>query len=162
MSEPLTEEYVFANRARERLIGVSIVNLAPAVHGLRQVKTPDEQKLLKESVDISSEAHLAGMRAARPQRYQREVEAAIEDVYLARGAMSPGYPSIVGSGPNATVLHYSASSRRMLEGDLLLVDAAASFKGLTGDITRTYPASGRFTPVKERFTSWSWRRRTPA
>ena len=148
MSEPLTEEYVFANRARERLIGVSIVNLAPAVHGLRQVKTPYEQKLLKESVDISSEAHLAGMRAARPQRYEREVEAAIEDVYLARGAMSPGYPSIVGSGPNATVLHYSASSRRMLEGDLLLVDAAANYKGQTGDITRTYPASGRFTPVQ--------------
>jgi len=60
--------------------------------------------------------------------------------------MSPGYPSIVGSGPNATVLHYSASSRRMKEGELLLVDAAANYKGQTGDITRTYPASGRFTP----------------
>jgi Xaa-Pro aminopeptidase len=148
MSEPLTEEYVFANRARERLIGVSIVNLAPVLHGLRQVKTPYEQKTLKESVDISSEAHLAGMRAARPQRYEHEVEAAIEDVYLSRGAMSPGYPSIVGSGPNATVLHYSASSRRMNEGDLLLVDAAANYKGQTGDITRTYPASGRFTPAQ--------------
>jgi Xaa-Pro aminopeptidase len=148
MSEPLSEEYVFANRARERLIGVSIFNLAPAVHGLRQVKTPYEQKILKESLDISSDAHLAGMRAARPQRYEHEVEAAIEDVYLARGAMSPGYPSIVGSGPNATVLHYSASSRRMLEGDLLLVDAAANYKGQSGDITRTYPASGRFTPLQ--------------
>jgi Xaa-Pro aminopeptidase len=148
MSEPLTEEYAFASRARERLIGVSIFNLAPIVHGLRQVKTPYEQKILKESLDISSEAHLAGMRAARPQRYEHEVEAAIEEVYLARGAMSPGYPSIVGSGPNATVLHYGASSRRMLEGDLLLVDAAANFKGQSGDITRTYPASGRFTPVQ--------------
>jgi len=148
MSEPLTEEYLFANRARERLLGVSIFNLAPALHGLRQVKTPYEQKILKESVDISSEAHMAGMRTARPQRFEHEVEAAIEDVYLARGAMSPGYPSIVGSGPNATVLHYEASSRRMLEGDLLLVDAAANYKGQTGDITRTYPASGRFTPVQ--------------
>ncbi len=148
MSEPLTEEYVFANRARERLLGISIFNLAPALHGLRQVKTPYEQKILKESVDISSEAHMAGMRTARPQRFEHEVEAAIEDVYLARGAMSPGYPSIVGSGPNATVLHYEASSRRMLEGDLLLVDAAANYKGQTGDITRTYPASGRFTPVQ--------------
>ncbi len=146
MSEPLTDEYVFANRARERLVGASIMNLAPAVHSLRQVKTPYEQKVLMESVDISSEAHLAGMRAARPERFEREVEAAIEGVYLARGAMSPGYPSIVGSGPNATVLHYSASSRRMNEGDLLLVDAAANYKGQTGDITRTYPASGRFTP----------------
>ena len=132
---------------RERLIGVSVFNLAPALHGLRQVKTPYEQKILKESLDISSEAHLAGMRAARPQRFEHEVEAAIEEIYLARGATSPGYPSIVGSGPNATVLHYSASSRRMLEGDLLIVDAAANYKGQSGDITRTYPASGRFTVI---------------
>ena len=146
MNEPLSDEYVFANRVRERLLGASVVNLAPALHALRQVKTPYEQRVLIESVDISAEAHLAGMRAARPERFEHEVEAAIESVYLARGAMSPGYPSIVGSGPNATILHYGASSRRMLEGDLLLVDAAANYKGQTGDITRTYPASGRFSP----------------
>ena len=146
MSDPLTDEYAFANRVRERLVGARIVNLAPHVHALRQVKTPYEQRLLAESVDISSEAHIAGMRAARPERFEREVESAIESVYLARGAMAPGYPSIVGSGPNATTLHYSASSRRMNEGDLLLVDAAANFRGQTGDITRTYPVGGRFTP----------------
>ncbi|MEO7156272.1 MAG: aminopeptidase P N-terminal domain-containing protein [Vicinamibacterales bacterium] len=146
MSAPLSDEYAFASRARERLVGARIVNLAPLVHGLRQVKTPVEQRLLAESVDISSEAHIAGMRAARPERFEREVESAIESVYLARGAMAPGYPSIVGSGPNATTLHYSASSRRMNEGDLLLVDAAANYQGQTGDITRTYPVGGRFTP----------------
>jgi Xaa-Pro aminopeptidase len=146
MAEPLTGEFAFANRVRERLLGARIINLSPHVHGLRQVKTPYEQRLLAESVDISSEAHIAGMRAARPERFEREVESAIESVYLARGAMAPGYPSIVGSGPNATTLHYSASSRRMSEGDLLLVDAAANFQGQTGDITRTYPVSGRFTP----------------
>jgi Xaa-Pro aminopeptidase len=62
--------------------------------------------------------------------------------------MSPGYPSIVGSGPNATILHYQASARRMEDGDLLLVDAAASYRDLTGDITRTYPVNGRFTPAQ--------------
>ena len=148
INEPLTDEYSFANRVRERLIGARIMNLAPHVHALRQVKTAYEQRVLIESVDISSEAHLAGMRAARPDRFEREVESAIESVYLARGAMSPGYPSIVGSGPNSTTLHYSASSRRMNEGDLLLVDAAANYKGQTGDITRTYPVSGRFTPAQ--------------
>jgi Xaa-Pro aminopeptidase len=146
--EPLSEEYAFAGRARERLIGVSIVNLTPAVHALRQVKTPYEQKVLRESVAISAEAHIAGMRAARPERFEFEVEAAIEQTYLTRGAMSPGYPSIVGSGPNATTLHYNASSRQMREGDLLLVDAAANYRGQTGDITRTYPVGGRFTPAQ--------------
>ena len=145
---PLSDEYAFASRARERLIGVSIVNLAPAIHALRQVKTLYEQRLLQQSVEISAEAHIAGMKAARPERYEFEVESAIEQSYLARGAMSPGYPSIVGSGPNASTLHYTASSRRMREGDLLLVDAAANYRGQTGDITRTYPVGGRFTPAQ--------------
>jgi Xaa-Pro aminopeptidase len=73
------------------------------------------------------------------------VEAAIEHVYLGNGAMSWGYPSIVGSGPNATILHYQASSRQMQDGDLLLVDAAANYQGYTVDITRTYPVNGTFT-----------------
>ena len=86
------------------------------------------------------------MRAARAGRFEYEVEAAIEAVYLRNGAMSWGYPSIVGSGPNATILHYEKSSRRMEPGDLLLVDAAANYQGLTGDITRTYPVDGKFSP----------------
>jgi Xaa-Pro aminopeptidase len=60
--------------------------------------------------------------------------------------MSWGYPSIVGSGPNATILHYGKSSRQMQDGDVLLVDAAANYQGLTVDITRTYPINGKFTP----------------
>ena len=59
--------------------------------------------------------------------------------------MSWGYPSIVGSGPNATILHYGKSNRRMEPGDLLLVDAAANYQGYTGDITRTYPVDGTYT-----------------
>jgi Xaa-Pro aminopeptidase len=112
----------------------------------RQIKTPYEQVVLRRSVDISAEAHIEGMKAARPGRWEYEVEAAIEATYLRNGALSWGYPSIVGSGPNATVLHYLASTRRMADGDLLLVDAAANFQGLTGDITRTYPVNGRFSP----------------
>jgi Xaa-Pro aminopeptidase len=140
--------YEFANQVRARFFGVRIVDAAPDLAALRQVKTPYEQRILERSVEISSEAHLAGMRVARPGRWEYEVEAAIEAVYLANGAMSPGYPSIVGSGPNATILHYNKSSRRLEAGDLLLVDAAANYRGYTGDITRTYPVSGTFTPAQ--------------
>ena len=139
---PITE---FVARLRERFFGFDVQDAGPMLARLRQIKTPYEQEILRKSVAISSDAHLAGMRAAAPGKYEYEVEAAIEYVYLSRGAMSWGYPSIVGSGPNATILHYSRSSRRMEEGDLLLVDAAASFQGYTGDITRTYPVSGTFT-----------------
>ena len=117
----------------------------PIVNELRQIKTAYEQDVLRKSVKISSEAHKAGCAPPRPASHEYEVEAAIEEVYLRNGAMSWGYPSIVGSGPNATILHYSKSSRRMEAGDLLLVDAAANYQGYTGDITRTYPVDGTFT-----------------
>jgi Xaa-Pro aminopeptidase len=132
MNEPLSGEFAFANRVRERLLGARIINLPPHVHALRQVKTPYEQKLLSESVEISSDAHIAGMRAARPQRFEREVEWAIESVYLARARCLPDIPPSSAAAPNATTLHYSASSRQMNEGDLLLVDAAANYRGQTG------------------------------
>ena len=128
--------------------GITPFDASRIVTTLRQVKTPYEQKVLTRSVEISAEAHLEGMKAARPGRWEYEVEAAIEYWYLKNGAMSWGYPSIVGSGPNATTLHYGASTRQMRDGDLLLVDAAANFQGLTGDITRTYPVNGKFSPAQ--------------
>lgn len=135
----------FASRLRERFFGFAVQDAAPILAELRQTKTAYEQDVLRRSVEISSEAHRAGMRAAQPGKYEYEVEAAIEEVYLRKGAMSWGYPSIVGSGPNATILHYGKSSRKMEPGDLLLVDAAANYQGLTGDITRTYPVNGTYS-----------------
>ena len=148
-SQELPEVYVWANKFRDRFFGVSLVDARPVVDEQRQIKTAYEQKVLERSVLISSDAHKAGMKAAAPGKFEYEVEAAIEKVYLENGAMSWGYPSIVGSGPNSTTLHYEASTRKMEPGDLLLVDAAGSYQGLTGDITRTYPVSGTFTPVQK-------------
>lgn len=148
-SAPLPELYSWANRFHERFFGVSLIDALATVQGLRQVKTPYEQKVLEKSVLISSDAHKAGMKATAPGKFEYEVEAAIEQVYLANGAMSWGYPSIVGSGPNATILHYGESSRKMEPGDLLLVDAAGNYQGLTGDITRTTPVNGTFSPVQK-------------
>jgi Xaa-Pro aminopeptidase len=149
-SAPLTPPYEFAAKARDRFLNVTFVDAFPLIAELRQIKTPYEQTLMEQSGAISSQAHMAGMSAAAPGRFEYQVEAAIEQVYMANGAMSWGYPSIVGSGPNATILHYNESSRQMQDGDLLLVDAAANYKGYTVDITRTYPINGRFTePQKD-------------
>ncbi len=149
LSEPLNKPLEFANRLRERFDGFTLLDASEIIHGLRQVKTTFEQGILRRSLEISNEAHMAGMRAAAPGRHEYEVESAIEAVYLKNGAMKPGYDSIVGSGPNGTVLHYNESSRKMEAGDLLLVDAAGSYQGYTGDITRTYPVSGTFTPAQK-------------
>ncbi len=148
-SAPLTAPYEFAARARDRFLNVTFVDAFPLIADLRQVKTPYEQTMMTRSGVISSSAHKAGMSAARPGRFEYEVEAAIEQVYLANGAMNPGYPSIVGSGPNATVLHYGASSRQMQAGEILLVDAAGSYDGYTVDITRSYPVSGTYTDAQK-------------
>jgi Xaa-Pro aminopeptidase len=138
----------FAARLRERFFGFQIKDATPILSELRQIKTPYEQDVMRKSALISSDAHKAGMRAAAPGKFEYEVEAAIEEVYMRNGAMSWGYPSIVGSGPNATILHYNRSSRQMQAGDVLLVDAAANYQGLTVDITRSYPISGRFSPAQ--------------
>ena len=138
----------FGASLKERFFGFAVQDATPILWDLRQIKTPYEQAVMRKSVAISNEAHKAGMREASPGKFEYEVEAAIEHVYLRSGAMSWGYPSIVGSGPNATILHYNKSSRRMERGDLLLVDAAANYEGYTGDITRTYPVSGTFAPAQ--------------
>ncbi len=148
-SDPLPLAYEFANRARERYFTMTVRDTFDLLANLRQVKSPYEQSVLQQSADISSEAHIAGMRTAKPGKFEYEVEAAIEHAFLARGASGWGYPSIVGSGPNATILHYQASRRQMQDGELLLVDAAASFQGYTVDITRTYPVNGKFTQAQK-------------
>ncbi len=148
-SQQLPAVYVWANKFRERFFGVAVLDGLPIAEDLRQIKTAYEQKVLERSVQISSEAHKAGMKVAAVGKFEYEVEAAIEQVYLTNGAMSWGYPSIVGSGPNSTILHYQESSRKMEAGDLLLVDAAASYQGITGDITRTTPVSGAYSPTQK-------------
>ncbi|MEO7190879.1 MAG: aminopeptidase P N-terminal domain-containing protein [Vicinamibacterales bacterium] len=138
----------WARSMQQSHAGVSLFSGRDMVESLRAIKTPYEQRVLRRSVEISAEAHIEGMKAARPGRWEYEVEAAIEYWFLEHGALSWGYPSIVGSGPNATTLHYLKSTRQMADGDLVLVDAAGNFQGLTGDITRTYPVNGRYSPAQ--------------
>ena len=144
--EELPPVYRFAEKMRQRLVGATLVDATDVVWGLRQVKTPCEQEVMRRSGKVSSNAHRAAMLATRPGRHEYEVEAELEKVYLESGARGWSYPSIVGSGPNATILHYERSRRKMEDGDVLLIDAAANYEGLTVDITRTWPVNGRFSP----------------
>ncbi len=140
----------FARRARDRFAGFQVIDATPIITALRLVKTSYEQKSLVKSLLVSSDAQMAGMRRAKPGVWEYQVEAAIENVFMDRGAMGWSYPSIVGSGPNATILHYTESTRQMRAGDLLLVDAAANYEFMHGDITRTYPINGTFSgPQRE-------------
>jgi Xaa-Pro aminopeptidase len=150
--EELPPAYDYAERIRQRVPGLEVHDATGLVWGLRQVKTPYERAALQRSTNISADAHRAAMRATKPDRFEYEVEAALEKVYLERGAPSWGYPSIVGSGPNATILHYDRSRRQMKAGELLLIDAAAFSEGMTADITRAWPVNGKYS--KEQAELW--------
>jgi len=111
---------------------------------LRLFKSKDELKLMQRAADISVEAHRAAMRAAKPGVREYELQAEIERVFRMHDA-EPAYGSIVGAGGNACVLHYRANNAQAKDGDLVLIDAGAEYRGYASDITRTFPINGRFT-----------------
>ncbi|MBO7941954.1 M24 family metallopeptidase, partial [Streptomyces sp. S9] len=112
---------------------------------LRLFKDRDELRFMQRAADISVLAHEAAMRAARPGMHEFELQAEIECVFRRYDA-EPAYGSIVGTGANACVLHYRANRAQSRDGELILIDAGAEYRGYAADITRTFPVNGRFTP----------------
>jgi Xaa-Pro aminopeptidase len=126
--------------------GADVRNVRPLTDSMRAVKDADEIARLRTAVNISVAGHLAAMQAARPGMYEYELEAALEAGFRRNGADRVGYPSIVGSGPNSTTLHYDVNRRRTQDGELVVIDAAAEWGQYTADVTRTFPMNGKFTP----------------
>jgi Xaa-Pro aminopeptidase len=141
----LTEETKFANKIRERFIGISIRDAWPILTRLRQIKSDYELKMLKEAIDITGEALQKAYRTAKAGAWEYEVEAVIEETFKRRNAFDWAFPSIVASGPNATTLHYEQSQRQMKDGELLLMDLGAEYQYYAADITRTIPVNGKFS-----------------
>jgi Xaa-Pro aminopeptidase len=124
---------------------VEIVDPIAILHELRRIKEKDELDLMRKAVEITTEAHVAAMAKAAPGVYEYEIEAVIQNVFRRQGSERPAYGSIVGSGPNATVLHYRRNDRRLEDGDLLLIDAGCEYGYYASDVTRTFPVNGKFS-----------------
>lgn len=122
------------------------VTLRARLDALRVVKTSEELALLRRAIEITAAAHREAMRSIEPGMHEYEVEALVEYVFHRNGAESPGFPSIVGSGENAVILHYETNRRQMQTGDLVVIDIGAEYHGYSADVTRTLPVSGRFSP----------------
>lgn len=119
---------------------------ARAVLGaMRQVKSPREQGLLRVAIERSMEAHREAMRALRPGMHEYEIASLMSYTFERAGCERPGYPPIVGSGPNSTVLHYAEPRRQMQAGEVVVIDVAGECSGYTADITRTLPVGGKFS-----------------
>lgn len=119
------------------------------LHGMRLVKSPTELELMRKAIAISVEAQNHAREFAAPGRYEYEVQAEIEHIFRLRGGLGPAYPSIVASGANACVLHYVENNRQMQDNELLLIDAGCCYEYYNGDITRTFPVGGKFTPEQK-------------
>ncbi|GHC29218.1 Xaa-Pro aminopeptidase [Aidingimonas halophila] len=137
--------------ARQRQGAVAPVayhDVTATLHETRLIKSDAELKLMRHAATISARAHCRAMRAAQAGLREYHLQAEIEHEFRWQGASGPAYDTIVGSGDNACVLHYIENDDVLNDGDLVLIDAGAEFDLYAGDITRTFPVSGRFSDAQ--------------
>ena len=126
----------------------TIIDPTSILHEMRVFKSEAEVEIMQRAADIAAAAHVEAMQTARAGMKEYEVEAMLEASFRRQGAAGSSYTSIVGSGANATTLHYITNQDTLRDGDLLLVDAGAEYLGYASDITRTFPINGKFTEAQ--------------
>ena len=124
----------------------AIIDSSVHLHEMRLRKSSAEVATMRQAAAITREAHLRAMKLARPGMHEYEIDAELLHIFRKHGSERPAYESIVGSGPNATILHYRAGDRVFSEGELLLIDAGCEYDYYASDVTRTFPVSGKFSP----------------
>lgn len=124
---------------------LTITDWRPWVHEMRLIKSNEEIEYLRCAAQISALAHLRAMEKCRPGLHEYHLEGEIHYVFSQHGARFPAYNTIVASGENACILHYTENTKLLENGDLVLIDAGCEYKGYAGDISRTFPVNGKFT-----------------
>lgn len=127
----------------------TIIDPSTLIHELRLRKNAEEIENMRTAARISAEGHIAAMKACKPGMYEYELEALIEYVFRRQGATGTSYQSIVGAGFNSTILHYNTNNAQIQDGDLVLIDAGAEYNMFAGDITRSFPANGKYTKAQQ-------------
>jgi len=134
------------HRANAFPVYISLQDVKPMLEELRRVKDAGEIALIRKATEASMAGHRAAMRAMKPGMTERQIEALVQYEFQTRGCERPAYAPIVGAGFNSTVLHYSDDSATIQAGDVVVIDAGGEYSMYATDITRTLPASGKFTP----------------
>ncbi|MGC2235542.1 MAG: aminopeptidase P N-terminal domain-containing protein [Pyrinomonadaceae bacterium] len=123
----------------------TIIDPTILIHEMRLHKTPEEVEFMQTSATIAAEAHILAMQNVKPGMNEFQVESLMEAYMRDKGASGVAYNSIIGGGDNACILHYVENNMPLKDGDLILIDAGAEYKGYASDITRTFPVNGKFT-----------------
>ncbi len=145
LSAPLGGEEQWVRAARDRGATFLLKTASSLLSPIRPVKSADEIATLKIAAEITAAAEREAMRSAKPGMFEYQIQAVVEHVFRVNGADGPGFSTIVGSGGNSCILHWSANSRQTEPGDVVVMDVGALFGMYTADITRTIPVSGTFT-----------------
>ncbi|MCS6989207.1 MAG: aminopeptidase P N-terminal domain-containing protein [Chloroherpetonaceae bacterium] len=123
-----------------------VQNASPLLGQMRQIKHPIEIDLIQKATDATIAAHLEAIKSCEPNMREYELAAVAEYVFKKKGCEYVAYPSIVGAGENSVILHYNSTRKKILDGELVLMDMGGEYHGYATDITRTIPANGKFTP----------------
>jgi len=124
------------------------VQLGHYLHELRLFKTTQEVEVMTRAAEITAEAHSRAMSTIEPGQYEYQIEAELEYCFAINGARSSAYPSIVGGGNNACIMHYIQNDALLRKGDLVLVDAGGEYESYAADVTRTFPVDGKFSKAQ--------------
>lgn len=125
---------------------IALIDITQSLHEMRLIKSPAEIALMRRAAEISANAHVRAMKYCKPGRYEYELETEILHEFNRNGARAVAYNSIVGAGKNSCVLHYSRNDQIIQKDDIVLIDAGCEYQCYASDITRTFPASGTFSP----------------
>ena len=126
----------------------TLTDWRPWVHEMRLFKSAEEIDVLRRAGEISALAHTRAMQVCRPGMFEYQLEGEILHEFNRHGARFPSYNTIVGGGENGCILHYTENESELRDGDLVLIDAGCEYRGYAGDITRTFPVNGKFTPAQ--------------
>lgn len=124
---------------------IILMDIEPSVHEMRLIKSAGEIATIQKAIDITHKGHLRAMRACKPGKYEYQLEAELMYCFYQGGARAEAYTPIVGSGHNTCILHYVNNNKKIDDGDLVLIDAGSEYQNYASDITRTFPANGRFS-----------------
>ena len=115
---------------------------------MRLHKEAEEVEMMQRAATIAAEAHILAMKKVRPGMNEGQVESLMEAYMKDKGASGVAYNSIIGGGDNATILHYVENNMPLKDGDLILIDAGAEYRGYASDITRTFPVNGKYSQAQ--------------
>ena len=150
-----SREQQFVARLKATAPAAEIKDLDPILDALRAVKSPREIEVIREATRITGLGIMEAMRDARPGMFEYELQASSEFVFKKHGALGPSYFALIATGPNTYYTHYHRNTTRLADGDLVQYDYAPDFRNYQSDVTRIFPANGKFTPrQREMYTAY--------